>query len=47
MKPPFFPLYRRLREHLEQDPIGQVSRQMINILDRARVAIGLVYPQEL
>jgi len=25
MKPPFFPLYRRLREHLEQDPIGQVA----------------------
>jgi predicted dehydrogenase len=25
MKPPFFPLYRRLREHLEQDPIGPVG----------------------
>ena len=25
MKPPFFPLYRRLREHLEKDPIGQVG----------------------
>ena len=25
MKPPFFPLYRRLREHLEQDPIGQIA----------------------
>jgi predicted dehydrogenase len=25
MKPPFFPLYRRLREHLERDPIGQVG----------------------
>jgi predicted dehydrogenase len=25
MKPPFFPLYRRLREHLELDPIGQVG----------------------
>jgi predicted dehydrogenase len=25
MKPPFFPLYRRLREHLAQDPIGQVG----------------------
>jgi len=25
MKPPFFPLYRRLREHLEHDPIGQVG----------------------
>ena len=25
MKTPFFPLYRRLREHLEQDPIGQVA----------------------
>jgi predicted dehydrogenase len=25
MKPPFFPLYRRLREHLEQDSIGQVA----------------------
>jgi scyllo-inositol 2-dehydrogenase (NADP+) len=25
MKSPFFPLYRRLREHLEQDPIGQVA----------------------
>jgi scyllo-inositol 2-dehydrogenase (NADP+) len=25
MKPPFFPVYRRLREHLAQDPIGQVG----------------------
>ena len=25
MKPPFFPLYRRLREHLTTDPIGQVG----------------------
>jgi scyllo-inositol 2-dehydrogenase (NADP+) len=25
MKPPFFPLYRRLREHLESDPIGPVG----------------------
>ena len=25
MSPPFFPLYCRLREHLEQDPIGQVA----------------------
>jgi scyllo-inositol 2-dehydrogenase (NADP+) len=25
MKTPFFPLYHRLREHLEQDPIGQVA----------------------
>jgi scyllo-inositol 2-dehydrogenase (NADP+) len=25
MKPPFFPLYRRLREHLETDPIGPVG----------------------
>ncbi len=25
MKPPFFPLYRRLREHLNQDPIGDVG----------------------
>ena len=25
MKPPFFPLYRRLRHHLSQDPIGQVG----------------------
>jgi scyllo-inositol 2-dehydrogenase (NADP+) len=25
MKTPFFPLYRRLREYLEQDPIGQVA----------------------
>ena len=25
MKPPFFPLYRRLREHLEADPIGTVG----------------------
>jgi hypothetical protein len=24
-----------------------LSRQMMSILDRARVAIGLVYPQEL
>lgn len=25
MKPPFFPLYRKLRAHLAQDPIGQVG----------------------
>jgi predicted dehydrogenase len=25
MKPPFFPLYRRLRRHLEADPIGPVG----------------------
>ncbi|GAC1651948.1 MAG: Gfo/Idh/MocA family oxidoreductase [Acidobacteriaceae bacterium] len=25
MKPPFFPLYRKLRQHLDQDPIGQVG----------------------
>ena len=25
MKPPFFPLYRRLREHLKADPIGPVG----------------------
>lgn len=25
MKPPFFPLYRRLREHLRHDPIGPVG----------------------
>ncbi len=25
MKPPFYPLYRRLREHLESDPIGDIG----------------------
>ena len=25
MKPPFFPLYQRLREHLERDPIGPIG----------------------
>jgi predicted dehydrogenase len=25
MKPPFFPLYRRLREHLKNDPIGPIG----------------------
>lgn len=25
MKPPFFPLYRKLKEHLEKDPIGEVG----------------------
>jgi scyllo-inositol 2-dehydrogenase (NADP+) len=25
MKPPFFPLYQRLREHLQRDPIGPVG----------------------
>ncbi|MBS1804468.1 MAG: Gfo/Idh/MocA family oxidoreductase [Acidobacteria bacterium] len=25
MKPPFFPLYRKLRDHLEKDPIGPVK----------------------
>ena len=25
MKPPFFPLYRQLREHLEADPIGPIG----------------------
>ncbi|WP_250492469.1 Gfo/Idh/MocA family oxidoreductase [Caballeronia sp. GAWG1-1] len=25
MKPPFYPLYRRLREHLARDPIGEIG----------------------
>ncbi|MDR5854706.1 Gfo/Idh/MocA family oxidoreductase [Caballeronia sp. LZ062] len=25
MKPPFYPLYRRLREHLQADPIGEIG----------------------
>ncbi|HUX44939.1 MAG TPA: Gfo/Idh/MocA family oxidoreductase [Terracidiphilus sp.] len=25
MKPPFFPLYRRLRQHLQSDPIGEIG----------------------
>ncbi|SAL02161.1 oxidoreductase [Caballeronia fortuita] len=25
MKPPFYPLYRRLRAHLERDPIGEIG----------------------
>lgn len=25
MKPPFYPLYRKLRAHLERDPIGEVT----------------------
>jgi predicted dehydrogenase len=25
MKPPFFPLYRKLREHLQRDPIGPIG----------------------
>jgi scyllo-inositol 2-dehydrogenase (NADP+) len=25
MKPPFYPLYRRLREHLQSDPIGEIG----------------------
>jgi scyllo-inositol 2-dehydrogenase (NADP+) len=25
MKPPFYPLYRRLREHLQNDPIGEIG----------------------
>jgi scyllo-inositol 2-dehydrogenase (NADP+) len=25
MKPPFYPLYRRLREHLQSDPVGEIG----------------------
>ena len=38
-----------LRSSGTESPIitHDMSRQMMSILDRARVAIGLVYPQEL
>jgi scyllo-inositol 2-dehydrogenase (NADP+) len=41
MKPPFFPLYRRLRKHLEHDPIGQVRFVRAGHCD---VTIGPDYP---
>jgi predicted dehydrogenase len=36
LKPPFFPLYRRLRVHLEADPIGPVGFVRAGHLDSAR-----------
>jgi predicted dehydrogenase len=36
MKPPFFPLYRRLREHLESDPIGPIGFVRAGHCDSAR-----------
>jgi predicted dehydrogenase len=36
MKPPFFPLYRRLRAHLESDPIGPVGFVRAGHCDSAR-----------
>lgn len=33
MKPPFFPLYRRLQAHLEQDPIGAVGYVRAGLAD--------------
>jgi scyllo-inositol 2-dehydrogenase (NADP+) len=38
MKPPFYPLYRKLREHLEADPVGDVG------LVRAGCAMANVAP---
>jgi predicted dehydrogenase len=36
MKPPFFPLYRRLREHLQTDPIGPIGFVRAGHCDSAR-----------
>ena len=36
MKPPFFPLYRRLRAHLQSDPIGPVGFVRAGHCDSAR-----------
>ena len=41
MKPPFFPLYRRLRDHLDADPIGPVGFVRAGHCD---ASIGPDYP---
>jgi predicted dehydrogenase len=41
MKPPFFPLYRRLREHLKTDPIGPIGFVRAGHAD---ASIGPDYP---
>ncbi|MGA7109029.1 MAG: Gfo/Idh/MocA family oxidoreductase [Terracidiphilus sp.] len=41
MKPPFFPLYRRLREHLKADPIGPIGFVRAGHAD---ASIGPDYP---
>jgi scyllo-inositol 2-dehydrogenase (NADP+) len=41
MKPPFFPLYKRLRKHLEEDPIGSVGFVRAGHAD---ATIGPEYP---
>lgn len=41
MKPPFFPLYRRLREHLDRDPVGPIGFVRAGHCDSS---IGPEYP---
>ena len=36
MKPPFYPLYRRLRDHLAADPIGEIGLVRAGLFDRER-----------
>jgi predicted dehydrogenase len=46
MKPPFFPLYRKLRAHLETDPIGPVGFVRAGHLDATRPPeYPLFYPE--
>lgn len=46
MKPPFFPLYRRLRDRLDRDPIGQVGFVRAGHADSARAPDYPVHRRE-
>jgi scyllo-inositol 2-dehydrogenase (NADP+) len=47
MKPPFFPLYRRLRSHLASDPIGPVGFVRAGHSDSARAGNYPIHTPEL
>jgi scyllo-inositol 2-dehydrogenase (NADP+) len=47
MKPPFFPLYRRLREHLAEDPIGTVGFVRAGHVDASLPMTHALHSREL
>jgi scyllo-inositol 2-dehydrogenase (NADP+) len=47
MKPPFFPLYRRLREHLARDPIGPVGFVRAGHVDASLPRTHALHSREL
>jgi predicted dehydrogenase len=47
MKPPFFPLYRRLREYLQIDPIGPIGLVRAGHADSARAPDYPIHSAEL